>query len=43
MLQNFFAVVIYKFVYLARAFVFEKPFQPSLMFAGKAGNYLRVE
>ncbi len=31
-----FMSVIYKFLYQARAFVPDKPFQPSLMFVGKA-------
>jgi hypothetical protein len=35
-----FTAVIYKFSLLARVFVLGNPFQPSLMFAGKAGAYL---
>ncbi len=34
-----FTAVSYDFSYQARAFVPGKPFQPSLMFAGKAGAY----
>ncbi len=34
-----FAVVIYKFLWYAGVFVPGKPFQPSLLFAGKAGAY----
>jgi hypothetical protein len=34
-----FAAVIYDFSQKARAFVSDKPFQPMLMFAGKAGSY----
>jgi hypothetical protein len=37
---NFFTFVSYEFLQEARAFVHGKPFQPSLMFAGKAGAYL---
>jgi hypothetical protein len=35
-----FMKVIYKYLLQARAFVPGMPFQPSLMFAGKAGAYL---
>ncbi len=38
-----FMAVIYGFSYSARVFLPGKPFQPSLMFAGKAGAYPRVE
>jgi hypothetical protein len=35
-----FTAVSYRFLSLARAFVFGKPFQPSLMSEGKVGAYL---
>jgi hypothetical protein len=38
-----FTAVSYDFSLKARAFIPGKPFQPSLMFAGKAGAYPRVE
>jgi hypothetical protein len=38
-----YTAVIYEFLKFAWVFVLDKPFQPSLMFVGKAGAYLRVE
>jgi hypothetical protein len=38
-----FKAVIYEFSSSARVFVFDKSFQPSLMFVGKAGANPRVE
>jgi hypothetical protein len=38
-----FTAVIYEFSSSARVFVFDKSFQPSLMFVGKAGANHRVE
>jgi hypothetical protein len=38
-----FTIVIYKFLSQVRVFLLCKPFQPSLMFACKAGAYLSVE
>jgi hypothetical protein len=38
-----FTTVIYGFSKQARVFVPGKPFQPSLMFAGKAGAYPRED
>ena len=38
-----FTAVIYEFLEQARVFLPGKPFQPSLMFAGKARAYPRVE
>jgi hypothetical protein len=35
-----FTAVIYGFSYAARVFVLGKPFEPNLMFAGKAKAYL---
>jgi hypothetical protein len=41
--MKLFFFVTYEFSKQVRVFVYDKPFQPSLMFASKAGAYPRVE
>jgi hypothetical protein len=42
-LQHFIFFVTYELAQQARVFVTSKPFQPSLIFKGKAGAYPGVE